>query len=277
MIILEFLKLMRGENAVLISAILMGTLPFFIKSLSLSPISATFYRMSLGLLFVGLFLMLKKEKPVFSLSLVLLGLFNVSEVFFYITAITYLSAAMAALLLYMAPIYVMIYAMMRGKVSKHSVMALVLGIAGLYLLLMPEAKLSIGIVSGMLSGMTYAGVFIMLNRIGDHYSPIQITFSNLSVGTILLLPFQRFETGNLPLILGLGLIPTAIPFILLSYGMARVRVEKGPVIALIEPVTAGIVGFLAFGEVLSGVQLAGAAMILSAVFIALNEKGEQEV
>jgi len=265
---------MRGENAVLISAILMGTLPFFIKSLSLSPISATFYRMSLGLLFVGLFLMLKKEKPVFSLSLVLLGLFNVSEVFFYITAITYLSAAMAALLLYMAPIYVMIYAMMRGKVSKHSVMALVLGIAGLYLLLMPEAKLSIGIVSGMLSGMTYAGVFIMLNRIGDHYSPIQITFSNLSVGTILLLPFQRFETGNLPLILGLGLIPTAIPFILLSYGMARVRVEKGPVIALIEPVTAGIVGFLAFGEVLSGVQLAGAAMILSAVFIALNEKGE---
>jgi len=265
---------MRGENAVLISAILMGTLPFFIKSLSLSPISATFYRMSLGLLFVGLFLMLKKEKPVFSLSLVLLGLFNVSEVFFYITAITYLSAAMAALLLYMAPIYVMIYAMMRGKVSKHSVMALVLGIAGLYLLLMPESQINIGLVSGLVSGVVYAGAFVMLNRLGKIHTPIQITFSNLSVGVLLLFPFFGFESANPLLVLGLGLIPTAIPFILLSYGMARVRVEKGPVIALIEPVTAGIVGFLAFGEVLSGVQLAGAAMILSAVFIALNEKGE---
>jgi len=265
---------MKGENAVLISAVLMGTLPFFIKSLSLSPISATFYRMSLGLFFVGLFLILKKERPVFGLGLFMLGLFNVSEVFFYITAITYLSAAMAALLLYMAPIYVMAYAMVKGRVSKSSVVALIMGIAGLYLLLMPEAKLSIGIVSGVLSGIAYAGVFIMLNRLGNQHSPIQITFSNLSVGTALLLPFQRFEMGSIPLILGLGLIPTAIPFILLSYGMARVRVEKGPVIALIEPVTAGIVGFVAFNEMLSGVQLVGAVMILSAVFIALNEKGE---
>ena len=265
---------MKGENAVLISAILMGTLPFFVKSLSLSPISATFYRMSLGLFFVGLFLILKREKPVFSTELILLGILNVSEVFFYITAITYLSAAMAALLLYMAPIYVTAYAMTKSRVSKHSVMALVVGIAGLYLLLMPESQINIGLVSGLLSGVVYAGAFVLLNRLGKIYTPVQITFSNLLVGAFLLLPFFRFEPVNPLLVFGLGLIPTAIPFILLSYGMARVKVEKGPVIALIEPVTAGIVGFAAFGEMLSGVQLAGAIMILSAVFIALNEKGE---
>ncbi len=266
---------MRGENAVLVSAVLMGTLPFFIKSLSLAPISSTFYRMFVGFVFVCLFLFLRKEKPVLSLNLVMLGLFNVSEVFFYITAITYLSAAMAALLLYMAPIYVMIYSIIRGKVSKRSILALIVGIIGLYLLLSPEKELNTGLISGFLSGVAYAGVFIFLNKVGKKYDPIQITFSNLLIGTLVLLPFFGFEVGSIPLIIGLGLIPTAIPFILLSYGMARVRVEKGPVIALIEPVTAGIVGFVAFNEVLSGIQFLGAILILSGVFIALNEKGEQ--
>ena len=265
---------MRGESAVLVSAILMGTLPFFIKSLMLSPFSSTFYRVFFGLIFVGIFLVIRGEKPVIGKGLLLLGLFNTGTVFFYITAITNLNAATAALLLYMAPIYVMIYAMLRGSVSKHSIAALVVGITGLYMLLMPEKEMNIGLLSGFLSGIVYAGAFVMLNKLGKIYSPIQITFSNLAIGVILLLPFFRFETGSIALILGLGLIPTAVPFILLSYGMARVRVEKGPVIALIEPVTAGVVGFIAFNEILSGMQLIGAILILSGVFIALNEKRE---
>ncbi len=263
---------MRGEFAVLLSAILMGTLPYFIKSLQLSPFSATFYRVSMGLVFVAIFMLLRKERPAFGRSLAILGVLNTAVVFFYITAITHLSAATAALLLYMAPVYVMVYAMMRGGVTGRSVLSLALGIVGLYLLLSPEKEINIGIISGFISGLTYAGMFIMLNRLGKIYSPIQITFSNLLIGVILLAPLFRFETGNPVLTVGLGLIPTAIPFILLSYGMGRVKVEKGPVIALIEPVTAGTVGFLAFHEVLSATQLFGAVLVLSAVFLSLSEQ-----
>ncbi|AKG91492.1 putative permease, DMT superfamily [Geoglobus ahangari] len=262
---------MRGELAVLLSAILMGTLPYFIKSLQLSPFSATFYRVSVGLMFVALFMLIRRERPVFGKELALLGVLNTGVVFFYITAITHLSAATAALLLYMAPVYVMVFAMVKGGVTRTSILSLVLGITGLYLLLSPEKELNVGIISGFISGLVYAGAFIMLNRLGKVYSPIQITFSNLLIGVILLAPLFRFEFGDPILTLGLGLIPTAIPFILLSYGMGRVRVEKGPVIALIEPVTAGTVGFLAFHEVLSGVQLFGALLVLCAVFLSLRE------
>ncbi len=262
---------MRGENAVLVSAILMGTLPFFIKSLMLSPLLSTFYRLFFGLVFVGIFLMIRREKPVFSRQLTFLGLLNTGTVFLYITAITYLSAAMAALLLYMAPIYVMGYAIVKGKVSKKSFISLFMGISGLYLLLSPETQINVGLSAGILSGIVYAGAFVMLNKLGKIYDPVKITFSNLLVGVFLLLPFFQLKSANPALILGLGLIPTAIPFILLAYGMARVRVEKGPVIALIEPVTAGLVGFVFFGEILSGIQLLGGIAILSGVFIALSE------
>ncbi len=266
---------MRGEIAILLSAVLMGTLPYFIKSLNLSPFSATFFRFFVGLVFLSIFMVVKKEKPVFSKQLFFLGVFSTGTIFFYITAITYLTAATAALLLYMAPVYVTIFAMLKeGNVSRMSILSLILGIFGLYLLLSPEKEISLGLVSGFISGVFYAGAFIMLNKLGKIYSPMRITFSNLLVGVVLLLPFFRFEFGDLALTLGLGLIPTAIPFTLLSYGMGRVKMEKGPVIALAEPVTAGVVGFAVFNETLSTIQLVGAILVLSAVFLALYEEGE---
>ncbi len=261
---------MRGEISVLVSAILMGTLPYFIKSMLLSPLNATFYRLSVGFLFVSFFMLIFNQKPKFGKELIFLGIANTSVIFLYITAITYLSAATAALLLYMAPIYVLIYAIIKGRISKRILFSLASGILGLYLLLSPENKINVGVIAGIASGITYAIVFILLNRLGKEFSAIQITFSNLLIGTLILLPFFRFEQSDFTLILGLGLIPTAIPFILLSYGMGNVKVEKGPIIALAEPVTAGLIGFVVFKEVMKTLQLLGAVMILIAICFSLK-------
>ena len=260
---------MRGEISVLISAILMGTLPYFIKSLLLSPIDATFYRLSIGLAFLSIFMLIFNQKPKFCVELIVLGILNTIVILSYITAITYLSAATAALLLYMAPIYVLIYAILKDSFSKRIALSLSIGIFGLYLLLSPESEINIGILAGLISGITYAIFFILLNKLGKEFTAIQITFSNLLIGTLMLLPFFKVEQPNFLFILGLGIIPTAIPFILLSYGMGRVRVEKGPIIALAEPVTAGMVGFLAFNETLSSIQIVGAIMILIAIILSL--------
>ncbi|MBE8540633.1 EamA family transporter [Geoglobus acetivorans] len=268
---------MRGELAVLVSAILMGTLPYFIKSLNLHPLTMTFYRTGIAFLFTSLFMLVKREKPAFSLRLLILGLFNFGVVFFYITAISQLSAATAALLLYMAPVYVTAYTIFTGEFSKKSLFTLILGIFGLYLLLSPENEINTGIIAGMLSGISYAVLFILLNRFGKLYSSLQITFSNLLIPTLLAIPFVRITPADPSLVIGLGLISTAIPFLLLTYGMSRTRVDKGPLIALIEPVVAGFIGFMIFGEMLEGVQLIGAVLIMIAVIIALNEDGEKHI
>ena len=261
---------MKGEISVLISAILMGTLPYFVKSMQLSPFTTTFYRLSVGFVFLSIFMLVFRLKPRIGKDLIALGVANTTVIFLYITAITYLSAATAALLLYMAPVYVLIYAILTGDVRIKTVFSLLIGIFGLYLLLSPEKEINIGILTGLASGVVYAVVFILLNRLGKKYTPAQITFSNLLIGTLILLPFFRFENANPLQILGLGLIPTAIPFILLSYGMGKVRVEKGPIIALSEPVTASLVGYIFFNEILTWVQLAGASMILIAVTLSFD-------
>lgn len=268
---------MRGEVAVLISAILMGTLPFFIKSLALQPLTMTFYRTSIALIFISLFMLVMREKPVFSFRLLILGFFNFGVVFFYINAISYLQAATAALLLYMAPVYVMAYSALTNSLTKKNLITLAFGLVGLYILLSPEKSQNSGIIAGILSGLFYAGVFILLNRFGKYYSPIQITFTNLLIPTLLALPFVKIEYANPALLSGLGLVSTAIPFLLLTYGMGKTKVEKGPLIALIEPVVAGLIGYVFFREILTGIQLLGAVMVLIAVLFALNEDGEKDV
>jgi len=248
----------------------MGTLPYFIKSLSLSPFTSTFYRLSTGLLFTSTFMLVLRIKPEFNRKLLLLALTNTGFIFLYISAITYLSAATAALLLYMAPVYVTAYTIVHERVEKKSILSLILGLIGLYLLLLPE-KVSVGVISGFISGFLYAIAFILMNRLGKIHNPVQITFSNLLIGSIIMLPFFDLRFERPELILGLGLVPTAIPFAILCYGMSRIKVEKGSIIALVEPLTAGLIGYLFFSELLMGVQFVGGVLILAAVFLAVVE------
>ena len=269
---------MRGGIAVLISAVLMGTLPYFVKNIDLQPFSITFIRVSFGLMFVLAFMLVLREKPKLSFGLFLLGLINTGVVAFYISAISMLYAAFAALLLYMAPVYISMYKLFRGEIRATSLIVTFLGASGLFLMLYPFGDVNAGIIFGFLSGLLYALLFAYLRKLRKNYSSLQITFSNLFVGTLLLSPSFIYIKDFEPIYVLLGLIPTAIPFVLLSYGMRYVKEERGAVIALVEPVVASFIGFAVFGEVLNLRQLAGAATILLASFVStLNKEGEEDV
>ena len=269
---------MRGGVAVLISAVLMGTLPYFVKNINLHPFSITFIRVSFGLVFVSALMIFLKERPRVSLALFMLGLVNTGVVAFYISAISMLYAAFAALLLYMAPVYISMYKLFRGEITTVSLAVTLLGVSGLFLMLYPFGEVNAGIIFGFLSGLLYALLFTYLRRLRKNYSSLQITFSNLFVGTLLLSPFSIYVKNFEPIYVLLGLIPTAIPFVLLSYGMRYVKEERGAVIALIEPVVASFIGFAVFGEVLNLRQLVGAATILLASLVStLDKEGEKDV
>jgi drug/metabolite transporter (DMT)-like permease len=56
----------------------------------------------------------------------------------------------------------------------------------------------------------------------------------------------------------------------MNYGIKFCRREVAPIIALIEPVSAGIFGYLVFSEVLTIKQIVGAILILSSVLIVVR-------
>ncbi len=262
---------------VVIAAILMGSLSIFVRNIPLHPIQLTFFRFFIGFIFLSVLVAITREKIVIREPKIVAGLViaNTITVASYISAIQLIEVATAALLLYMAPIYVVPAAYFLGKrIEKYTWIALPLGIFGLYLMLSPYGSLSIGLIFGLISGISYAAIFILMKKARAFMSSLQITFVYLGFSSLLLSPslvIFPFKEVSILWLLGLGLIPTTIAFTLFNYGIKHCRVEQAPLFALVEPVAAGLFGFFIFGEMLTIKQLVGAALILTSVVLAWKE------
>jgi len=262
---------------VVIAAILMGSLSVFVRNLPLHPLQLTFFRFFIGFIFLSIFVAITRERIAVSKPKIVAGLViaNTITVASYIAAIQQIEAATAALLLYMAPIYVIPAAYFLGeRIERYSWIALPLGILGLYLMLSPYGSFSIGLFFGLISGISYAAIFILMKKIRAVMSSLQITFVYLGFSSLLLSPslvIFPIQEVNILWLLGLGLIPTAIAFTLFNYGIKHCRMEQAPLFALVEPVAAGLFGFFIFGEMLTIKQLIGAALILTSVALAWKE------
>ncbi|WP_457548451.1 DMT family transporter [Archaeoglobus sp.] len=261
---------------VAVSAVLMGSLAIFVRSIDADPLTVTFFRMTFGLIYLLPAIKLIRFSLFKNLRVLLLSFVSLLTIAFYISSIQLVEMAVSAILLYMAPVYVIIFMLFRGeKVDRTSIFSLVTALIGLFLLLSPYYSINVGIIFGILAGVCYAGYFLLAKDVRSFASSLEITFITLLVSSIILAPAVSSNIlivlqSKLLWLLGLGLIPTAIPFVLLNYGIKFCKKEIAPIIALIEPVSAGIFGFLFFKEVLTVKQLLGAFLILSSVFIALR-------
>ncbi len=266
---------MRGEAAIIASALMMSTVSIFVRNIDGDAISVTFLRFSSALMFLLIFAVLTRDFPrIRDRSLILLAMANLATVVCYISAIQEVEVATAALLLYMAPVYVLPIAALSGeKIERKTWIAVPLGIVGLYLMLSPYTEIKPGLALGVLSGISYALVFFYSKKAREKHSPLQISFFNLAFGSIVLLPYFliRGARFSLPWVLGLGLIPTAAPFLLFTYGIKYINVQRAPILALVEPLSATLIGYLYFAEVLAAKQVIGATLILASVALAWRE------
>nr|WP_189941633.1 EamA family transporter [Streptomyces aurantiogriseus] len=167
--------------------------------------------------------------------------------------------------------------------------AVVSGVIGL-VLLMGGADGStgpapfLGIGYALLSAAGYAGV-TLLGRFSGRKNAggaFEATVTGFAVGTVCLLPMALLE-GILPdmeraawtlgLILYLGAVPTALAYTLFFVGLGAVRATTASVVALVEPLTAAVIGVLVLGERLNGVVLTGTALLLFAVLFLTAGEG----
>lgn len=177
-----------------------------------------------------------------------------------------------------------------GAAGAASVASGVLGLA----LLMTGADGSIGpnsalgIGYALLSAAGYAGVTLLGRAAGSKGTggAFESTVTGFAVGTVCLLPLALME-GLLPvferpvwivgLIAYLGTVPTALAYVLFFAGLGVVRATTASVVALVEPLTAAVIGIAVFGERLTATALTGTVLMLFAVlFLTAGEKSASE-
>lgn len=191
-----------------------------------------------------------------------------SIVFFnycYFSTISIMNLSAAAILLYTAPIFVMLMSLVlfREKLTHRKVLALGMAFGGCCLvsgIASASASLSVkGILLGLGSGFSYAlySIFsrVSLNQGLNSVTITDYTFLFAAVGGAFVTDFSaiggafsNYGVGFLGFAVVYTLITTVLPYLLYTAGLQQVETGAASVMASVEPVVATLLGFLVFSE-----------------------------
>ena len=178
------------------------------------------------------------------------------------------TAANAIFLQYTAPAYVIALSpwLLGERLRRQDLSALAICLAGVVILFAGNRGSGdvAGLAMGAASGLFFALMLVWLRRL-RYADPIAITFVNCLGVAILLAPLPGVwdvEARDLGLLVLMAAVQFALPYVLFSRGLQRVRSAEASLLALIEPVLNPIWVVLFFGEEPTAATLAGGAVIL---------------
>ena len=191
------------------------------------------------------------------------------------------SLAVASILLYTAPSFVVILSAMLWKepVTKKKLLALALTLVGCACVCgVFDVGLTVtftGILLGLGAGFFYALYSIFGRYALAHYSSMTVTVWTFifagPASLVMLRPAEMRAVFTAPsawlLAAGLVVFSTVAPYILYTRGLARVESGKASIMASLEPVVAALAGVLIFGEPMGLLTLLGILCVLAGVYI----------
>ena len=197
----------------------------------------------------------------------------------YVNAIAGGSLAVAALLLYTAPAFVVLMSavLFRETLTKEKILALIITFIGCgcitgafagHLVISRQTLLY-----GLSSGFGYALYSIFGKPATRKYPPLTVSLWCFIFASAFTLPFSGLP-GKSALfsdpvvwagILGIGVISCVFPHVLYMRGLQHLEAGNAAILATVEPVVASLVSFLLLGETFTLQKLLGIIMILAAV------------
>lgn len=273
---------LTGVGLALLSAAASGTLSLWGKlamALHLTTPTLLSFRFGLTaalLLAVGRFRISARERG----ALLLLGALYTASTVAYFAALSRISASTAALLVYVAPAFVILYgALTRVRPSRPQLAALLCTLAGLVAAvgLPGEADRDLaGLLLGGLSGALYGAYLFASDRLARAASPLAVT-AHIALVCAVLFTALGATSGQLSIpttaphwavILAILLIPTLIAIPALTGAVQRIGAARVSMLATTEPLWAVLFATLFLGEVLHASQILAGGLILAGATIA---------
>ena len=278
----------RGTALVLLAAVMWGTLGVAFRlqgDMGTPPLVIAFWRAGLATMALALLrpraLRLDPRDLAF---LAAYGLLSVSALYvLYPFAVQRSSVAVAAVLLYTAPAWVVLMgALWLGEpLTRRKLLALVLCFAGTALvagLHEPGALRSSfpGLLAGLGSGLSYATLSLFGRKAPARYETATLTVWALGLGTAFLaLPAAadlpallepwRSPTGVV-LLFYVATVPTAGSLLAYTAGLRRLGdAGRASLLATLEPLVGALLGWVVLGQTLTPAQVAGGALVMAGV------------
>ena len=232
--------------------------------------------------------LLQKETHLDKKDIPLLLLFAVFGIaLFYISyqfAVKTGGAALAAVLLYTAPAWVVLIAFFvyRERLTLIKISAVVLVILGVVLISRSgnnsgshEIIGMVAILSGLVSGFCYSLYYTMGKYFSEKYSSANLFLYVLPIGALLIFPFVTFMPKNAVAwtsLIAVSIISTFIANYCYYQGLKYLEAGRASIVATLEPVVAALSAYVFLGEYFSITGYFGAVLIIAAVLATIYEK-----
>lgn len=280
-----------GYARIIAAAVLWGSIGIAGRAVfhhGVVPLEAAFFRALIAVVLVTGYVLatdrgLLRVRAADLLLFAAFGLVSVAVFFFvYLYAISRTNIATAAILLYTAPVFVILLSavLFREPLTRAKIAAAFLAFMGCVLVVRGYDPQSLrpnlpGVLAGLASGFAYAMYTIFGKTALRRYSPITTLFYSLGFGAMFLgiaaIPLGVVRLSHTPAAWGviayLGLVITLVSAWLYLGGLQHVEAGRASLVATIEPVVAAVLGFLFLGERLEGWQILGGALVLIAVLV----------
>ena len=272
---------------------------YFLKPFGFEPLQLTAVRAVVSLAFMVAYALIK-DRSAFKikfrdlLTFICVGFCLFATAAFYYLAMDMTSTATAVVIMYMSPVYVMIFSVLffGEKFSPIKLLALVLVIGGCaFVSGAIGGGLSfdlVGIIFAILSGLTLAGYNVFTKIASENKCN---TLSTTLYGFLFMSAFScvfgdpvgivsnaaKAPAITIPLLLGIGIVTCVTPYFLYNIAVDHVPVGTCAALAVIDPMAATVFS-LFIGETISLLGIIGIVLILFAIVLlglAEGKRGEK--
>jgi drug/metabolite transporter, DME family len=215
------------------------------------------------------------DRPQFALGLILVGLVGGNYL-----AIQRLPVAVAIVLLFMAPILVVLWTSLTSRClpSRPVLVALSFSIIGVLLVsnLLDSNVEQVdwfGILVGLSSAVFFAVYIVLSDRVSATQETIGVMLKVFAVASLFWIGYQLTQgmpwtllaPENFPNVIYVGIAGTLLPYLLFFWCIQRIQAERVAIAATLEPFLASVLAWIWFGQTLTPMQILGGFLIVVAI------------
>ena len=290
----EFLK--GPHLRLFLGAVLISLSPVWVKLVSVSPTTSGFYRVAIGSVTVVLLMIFARQKLRLSkrawFLVGLAGAFFSLDLFFWHRSIIYVGPGLSTLLANFQVFILMTAGVvfLRQKPSATQLLAVPLALLGLLMIIGVDweslpGDYRLGVIFGLLTAIMYAGYLLSL-RASRVDSESRLPLAEVAVVsivcTLLLVVIAQVEgvslavpdTADIKWLLCYGILSHSFGALLLASSLPHVSTTEAGLALLLQPTLSFLWDVLFFGRPMQPVEIAGAAIALTAIYLGSRVRGQ---
>ena len=224
----------------------------------------------------------KLQKSHLKYFLLIGGLGYFLSITFQLVGTKLLDASLSSLINAMNPVSISILAVifLKEKMSAPKVVSIILSILGVYVILGVGGQgISIaGVACAVASVLLWSTASIIIRKIADEYTPIQIALYSMITALIFNIPASIWELQKEPChftvpavlsLLYLGIVCTAVAHTLWNRSLQLLDASTCSMFYPLQPLTSAVMGVLLLHEKITSNFIAGSVIICAGILIAV--------